>query len=282
MKTDRGAEGDARQARVGRAAVFAVCVVAGLVEWSVFVVGRVGDASVPTAFWVSILLTVAVVGVSSESSAAGIAAATFSGPLLAAGWTTPRGDNDGLWSLIFLLLAMAAVLGCVEVVILRRAPPSAWVPRILERVAEAHLGIVSTVVLLGGLGSAWLLIERRADPYDDLERLVATFPAPTSFEPNAIRRGGDPLCNLACRASVAATFTTPQAPITACDTLRRALSAWPEADAQPQEPIFGPESGYFEICSWRVDIDGTDGSAAVSDEPSGTSVTVTLLDPRGR
>lgn len=282
MKTYRSADGRTRQSRLGRATVMAACVVAGLFEWSIFVVGRIGDEPVPAGFWVSILVTVAVVGVASESSATGIAAAVFLSPFVAAGWTAPRGDNDGLWTLIFFEFAMAAIVGCVGVVVLRRVIPSTWVPRALERVAGTHLVIVPTVVLLGGLGSAWLLMERRADPYVELERLVATFPAPTSLEPNRVRRGGDPLCGLACRASVEATFTTSEAPTAACDTVARALSTWPEAAIRSQEPIFGPDSGYFEICAWRVDIAGTDGDVAVSDEPKGTSVRVALLDPRGR
>ena len=46
-------------------------------------------------------------GLRRSARALEIGAALVVGPLILAGWTAPRGDNDGLWSLVFLLLPVA-------------------------------------------------------------------------------------------------------------------------------------------------------------------------------
>jgi hypothetical protein len=258
------------------------CLVAGLALWSALVVGRIGEEPIPASFWLSMFVMVVGVGLLSDIGAGSLSAATFAGPLVASLWTAPRGDNDGLWLLVVPLLAVAAGFGCLLVVGVRRmALRGTRHPGLMDRLVGNHLLATSIIVAVGATGALTLLMERRANPYPELERLALAFPAPDAFEEQGVRRDGDPLCAGGCRASVELTFTTAEAPQDACETLDGVLQTWRDASARPTETIFNPTAGYFEICSWRVDVGDTDGYVAVSDEPSGTIVRVLMLDPNG-
>lgn len=268
--------------RVGRAVVLTGCVVAGLTEWSIFVVGKTGDDSISSALWLCLLVTVAVVGVVFEGRAVEIAGATFGGPLVAAQWTFPRGDNDGLWGLIFVVIVAVAAFGVLVVVLARRVVPARWAREATETFVGRHVWIASAVVVVGGAGSLLLLAERRADPYPALERVAAYFPAPGSFQLRAEHRGGDPLCNAACGAFVETTFTTTESPRAACTTAKATLTKWRNAAVKPSEPIFNPQLSYREVCSWNIGYNGIEGWVTVSDEADGTVARLMLNDPRGR
>ncbi len=268
--------------RVGRAVVLSGCVVVGLTEWSIFVVGKTGDDSISSALWLCLLATVAVVGVVFGGRAVGIAGATFAGPLVAARWTFPRGDNDGLWGLIFVVIVAVATFGVFVVVLARLVVPTRRATDATGIFVVRHVWIASAVVLVGGAGSLLLLTEYRADPYPALERVSATFPAPGSFQLRGEHRGGDPLCNAACGAFVETTFTTTENPRAACTAVNAALTRWLDAAVKSSEPIVNPQVGYREVCSWNVGYDGVEGRVTVSGEPDGTVARLTLNDPRGR
>lgn len=242
------------------------CGTAGALVWALLVVGRTGDDVVPLGFWVAMAGLVAALALVVRGNLAG---AAFLGPMVLALWTAPRGDNDGLWMITeFLLIAGAGIGGMIATGVHRLVPRSPWSP---------HPWLAGVVVLATAVGTVLLIVDRRPDPYPELERIVAGFPAPASFEAEGVRRGGDPLCNEVCGPFVEARFTTAASPEEACTALGTALDGWRGVEAEPSAPIFNPEAGWYEICRW--DIEG--GSAVVDDEPDGTVIGVTVAGKRG-
>lgn len=258
-----------------------ICFAVGLFLWAGLVVGRVGHEPVPGSFWLSTFLTLAVVGVLTDAAPVEVAGATLAGPLVASLWTAPRGDNDGLWLVIVPMMAVAAGLGATFLLLLRGVMPSARLRKATGPLVERHVVLAAVVALAGTVGAVWLMLERRADPYPELERLAAEFPAPPSLELHQVRRAGDPLCQGTCRASVERTFSTAEPAAEACETVASALDTWSRTRVTESAPVFNPAAGYYERCSWRVEIAGADGHVAVSDDPGGTTVSVLMLDRVG-
>lgn len=195
-----------------------LCAVAGTLVWVLTVVGRTGEELVPVTFWLSMLVVGVVGGLVTEGvPSPTVSITTFSGPMVLALWTAPRGDNDGLWVVIEPLLLFAAALVTWSIDLIRRFLPTVSLPPV----------ITAAAVVVGAVAIPPLLADRRADPYPDLERRVAEIDLPSSMALVGIERGGDPLCSGTCTPYVAATFTTTGSPAEACDLLEREVgSTW--------------------------------------------------------
>ena len=103
-----------RDSKKGQELLYA-CI--GLVEWACLVVieARHNANYSGDYYFVAILVTALALGVASPKVPHLLVGLLIVGPaLLLAGWTAPRGDNDGLWTLWFLFLFISAFLvaGC--------------------------------------------------------------------------------------------------------------------------------------------------------------------------
>jgi hypothetical protein len=267
---------DARRDRLGSVLPLAGCLVAGFVVWTLFVVGRVGHEGIPVGFWVVAFGVAVVAGLLVDEDPAFAAAAVFAGPTVAAWWTAPVGDGDGLSILLMPAIVVAGGLAWVLATAVRRLVRDEQPRKLIRRVATRHPFVVGAVVLVCALGAVQLFLNRRANPYPALERLVATFPVPDAARLEGIVHHGDPLCSAACAAEVEAMFLTSETPDAACETVGEALHAWRGFAAESGEGWFESEA-----CFWEVDSSETTGWAVVVGERSGTEIRIALRDLRG-
>ena len=98
--------------------VFLGAGAAGLVIW-LATMATVADDDSPSTLrmwllWIAMVAVAAILGYALPEDDGFIAFAMVGAPLVAAGWTAPRGDGDGLWVLIFpYLVVMGFVLWLV-------------------------------------------------------------------------------------------------------------------------------------------------------------------------
>ncbi len=82
-----------------------VSTVVGLAVWlptsSTVPQGDEGSSSRGYVLWAGLITAAAVLGWTYPGLARIVATGLVGGPLMTAFWTAPRGDNDGLWTLIF-------------------------------------------------------------------------------------------------------------------------------------------------------------------------------------
>ncbi|HET7487123.1 MAG TPA: hypothetical protein VFJ85_04290 [Acidimicrobiales bacterium] len=89
-----------------------LALVVGAVLWLALVphTGQGADARNPAYWWLAIAAAAGLGAVARSRKSALVGAAVVVPALLLAGWTAPRGDNDGLWILWFPFLAGFLVL----------------------------------------------------------------------------------------------------------------------------------------------------------------------------
>jgi hypothetical protein len=109
------AGGEAEDGNVKRVPGFVVAVLAGLGIWMATMATVPDGAYVSSArtmlLWVAMIVAAAALGYALPGDGELIALGLVGGPLLTAGWTAPRGDEDGLWVLFFpYLVFMGFVL----------------------------------------------------------------------------------------------------------------------------------------------------------------------------
>ena len=101
-----------------RVSVFIGAGTAGLVIW-LATWATIADDDDPSGsrlwlLWITMVAVAAILGYAFPEDDGFIAFAMAGAPLVAAGWTAPRGDGDGLWVLIFpYLIFMGFVLWLV-------------------------------------------------------------------------------------------------------------------------------------------------------------------------
>jgi hypothetical protein len=109
-----------------------------------------------------------------------IAAAVFVGPFIAAGWTSPRGSDDGLWVLVFPSMVVVFIIGAGLIVVARRVLRD---PQRRFRRSTNRPWLLPALAIMAALASILLMFERRADPFPGLERAAASYaPPPGLYE----------------------------------------------------------------------------------------------------
>lgn len=245
----------------------------GLVWWcsGILVAGDAGLAVFcpGTAVSVAILASLAPRRIASISLPMGIV------PLLSAPWTTPTGDNDGLWvmifpTLIFWIFALFVLALGVRLLLkrLREGQDSASVRR--PWVLGGEVLVVALAVVVAG----WLQNVVVAGPWSDLRTQVSTYPVPAGFTSVGWQREGSSRCSdVGCRPQLGRKMRSTLDVDSACQTLKKSLQDWSGTSAvSDDEPIDAPESGYWEKCAYITSQGGagvTREVQAVVEAPSG-------------
>lgn len=113
------ASGSADDCRMGRRILgFVLAGVAGLTIWMTTMAtvpdGEYVSSTRTMLLWVAMTISAAGLGYVLREDCGLIAVGLVGGPLLVAGWTAPRGDEDGLWVLFFpYLVFMGFVLALI-------------------------------------------------------------------------------------------------------------------------------------------------------------------------
>ena len=210
-------------------------------------------------------------------------------PLIAANWTSPVGDNDGFWVVIFPILAgWTIVLVALAVglqnrlskngdrVFAGRAPGQSS-----ARVIVAELVVVVVTVA----AASWLLTSVITGPWSELQSQLATYPAPAAFHVFGWKREGSPRCSNSCTPQLSLVMHSSQAAAEDCPTLKASLQHWPGVDTvtavSPME-----NDNYWEVCAYvtRQRSNGVtrEMQAAVSRPPGQpTEVAITALEDCG-
>jgi hypothetical protein len=128
----------------------------------------------------AMLVAAAVAGWRRVAPALSIGVAVVSVPFLLAYWTTPQGDQDGLWGLIFFMLPMlggaAAVVAAIAGGIAGRGEPDT-----VKRVASMRVGAIVIDAAVFGLLS-WLPGKALADAgFGEIPGLVLGLAAAIAF-----------------------------------------------------------------------------------------------------
>lgn len=228
-----------------------VSLAVGLWAWALTVVGavRIEDTAFG-AFCIAVAVAAVVLGAVLVDHPVAIGCLVASGPFVASWSTTPRGDNDGLWVLMPMMLAVSPIVlvaGAVSGDLVRRRLKGTGTDRRIGARAAGIVGIVGVVTAIVAI-DAW-----RPDPWPDLHARIAEFPRPSAFGTPQLERSGDPLCDNHCLATVTATMATDLDPAAACEDLDAALRRWPGA-TEPER--IGPEDlvepPYIDRCFFQL------------------------------
>lgn len=147
-----------------------------------------------------------------------IPAGFFVGPWLLAGSTAGRGDNDGLWALIFpttLVVSFIGVLLCLLAAAIRK-PAVPIVPVPAGREVLALLLVMAT--------AWWMTASNWPNPFSKLEAITDVVAAEASIEGYGITRTGNPLCSNSCGPRVYRAFVSPVGGDELCERLRQAVA----------------------------------------------------------
>jgi len=207
-------------------------------------------------------------------------------PLLSAPWTTPTGDNDGLWVSIFPVLiswiaALIVVAFGVQVLLERRRekPHPASIRRPWILAAEV------LVVTLAVSGAVRLHTVVLAGPWSDLRSQLLAYPMPNGFAAVGWEREGSSRCSSpGCEPRLGLAMRSVLNVEAACQTLTKSLQGWPGTSALSDDrPIDAPENGYWEKCAYvtsqRSAGETREVQAAVAAPPGrAVEVTVRLLE----
>lgn len=223
----------------------------GLWAWALTVVGAVRweDTSIGT-FFLTVAVSAVLLGAVLADRPVAVGCLLAVGPFVASWTTTPRGDNDGLWVLMPMMLAGSSVVLAALAVLgdwtCLRLTGAGADGRIGAR-AAGIVGLVGALTAVAAIG-AW-----RPDPWPALQSRIAEFPRPTAFGPPQFERSGDPLCDNYCLATVTATMATELDETAACEALDTALRHWPDATPPehiPREALVEPP--YIERCFFQL------------------------------
>lgn len=223
----------------------------GLWAWALTVVGAVRweDTSLG-AFCLVVAVSAVLLGAVLADHPVAVGCLLAVGPFVASWTTTPRGDNDGLWMLIPMVLAASSVVLAALAVSgdwARQRTTETGADRRIDARAAGIVGLVGALSAVAAIG-AW-----RPDPWPALQSRIAEFPRPTAFGPPQIERSGDPLCDNYCLATVTATMATDLDQTAACEALDTALRQWPDATNPEHIPPEGlVEPPYIERCFFQI------------------------------
>jgi len=223
----------------------------GLWAWALTVVGAVRweDASLG-AFFLTVAVSAVLLGAALADRPVAVGGLLAVGPFVASWTTTPRGDNDGLWVLMPMMLAGSSVVLAALAVLggwARLRLTGSGTDRRIGARAVGIVGLVGALTAVAAIG-AW-----RPDPWPALQSRIAEFPRPTAFGPPQFGRSGDPLCDNYCLATVTATMATDLDQTAACEALDTALRQWPGAappEHIPREALVDPP--YIERCFFQL------------------------------
>lgn len=198
-------------------------------------------------------------------------------PLLSAPWTTPTGDNDGLWVSIFpvLMVWIVALLFTafgVQRLLGRR--------RERERAASIGrpwlLGVEVSAVALALVGAIWLQAMVLAGPWSDLQSQLSTYAVPVGFTTVGWEREGSSRCSdIGCRPQIGLKMNSALSPNAACGTLKESMQRWPGTKTISDDQPIGDweKCVYFTSQRWA----GTTREVqAMVEAPPGRQVQVTV------
>jgi hypothetical protein len=187
-------------------------------------------------------------------------------PFAAAGWTAPRGDNDGLWVLVYVyLLAWGGPLYLLALSLrtlrhrIGRAPLGTWLRGRLPGTTTVAATVAAVAVTVAAIT---LLAIRLAGPWSELRSALASYPVPAGYTIVGSQRAGSPLCETSCNATLSLVLVDHQDPETECDTLGNSLQHWPgTSEVTRGSPIHEP--GFWQTCFYRAILRSNGGARVV-------------------
>lgn len=189
------------RARPSRGAVAAILIAAstGVCLWMAFGAGPRPARLSPIAIGGVVVAVAFVTPGTLRPAWAG--AAFVAGPLVLAGATASRGDRDGLWTLIFLVLvglgALSAATSEFTARMWRRWRPEADAPRRAFSGAALSAGAVLAIACAVIAVISWW-----PRPWRSLTNAVAAFVPPPGARLVGLERDGDPLCSASCSITI--------------------------------------------------------------------------------
>jgi hypothetical protein len=256
-----------------KVAALVLCAAAGLTEWSLLVVGRPLADTLGGTLFLGTLATAVLAGLVIDQHAVNISAAIHLGPFVAAGWTQPRGSDDGLWVLIFPFTIVQFVLGAGLVAVARRLFRD---PHRRRTASTSRPWRLAAMAIAATLASVLLLLERRADPFPGLERVAAGYSPPPGFVRSEVHRQGNPLASGGNGATLETIYTGKIVTDAACRSAEASLRAWQNTTWSVNPYLLeGPPSR--ELCSWWVQQENVGGHLGVGNESDGATVVVLTI-----
>jgi hypothetical protein len=275
MDADRRTEGSPSPM-----AVLALAVPVGLGLWTFLAVAQSGGSPF---IWFSAATCCAAVVLGSALHRRGLLVGfgLVLAPLVAAPWTASRGDNDGLWVLVFPLIVMLGLFasGAALLADLLMGQVAAW-RAMRQKMCLALSGarwIAVGAGVLCTLALALWLPTRLPDPWPQLENALDLYELPRGFEERAVRRSGDVLCDSSCGPRLTLVMTTDLSPAAACDALNQSMTNWTLPRTLDWLGRLGSLSscsgtGTVETSDTPVNVDGFVGTRLDGPAPSGPLV----------